>query len=849
MWSLTAIIGVAVGGAAALLIVGVVLAVKIDRRWHRIPMHKHELSSPVLHRVQLSATENNYAHIQPPLPHVQRHGRPARIPAIWNSVPSEESIPEPAPEQIPNTDPMPPAAKRRKCVRSSLNLHSFKATRTRQPKTRCDHSKIGSEQSLSAITESSDSTIPPNIPPTIVELPADPSPRQVSKPPSPPPPALHVPKLRTRSASQELPVTDRPPLARSVSATSTTIAPAEPLPPLPAFDRSLSVRQTALRASNTSIDTTSSSVLGAVLTSPSREVVMPSSEIHSFDFGFEAPRYSARIGVPPGKQTMQGFHCGKPVTSITPMFEYHEREVESPQATIRTVTPIDNWSDLATTRTRHSVQDYGMLLGKRNFTTEMSSPQLTRRPNSVASSNPYQWDKKPDFSFNRLSAGSNDSRKGHRRQNCVRISNIPIAEKRNSRVEQMPEVEEEPTDEIRIPGLTLVETNRPVLRARASLVEVQPSPSRPQRPILNPTRSRRGNTLLALQQDSDVFITAPQTPQSTRNSLRDWPLSPTTINKLAPPSPQQHHESPILPSPITVQTSFPRKSMVKGPRQYPSTRTESPSPLPTQVRKVSADDLRKSITTLRSMNSEMHFGNVNKTYTSLGTHTSRDISRSNTTNSFIQHPQPTLPGLGISGVKQWPERRYGSSFHLQPQPINTSTSTNINPTLPGSTSRMSMGGTSIWEDMSVRGDSPEPELPDIPPQHALPTALIDITARTRQTPSHNPSPRDSLMMSSMRTPKIAIVDAGQWDPEDNENYTPIVNTFSPTVASGYSPAKGPWMPPQSKMSADRRRDGMLHTPQGKGLGLNLRTDGSASGRMMGTPGGNSLYDGDGFLKE
>jgi hypothetical protein len=855
MWSLTAIIGVAVGGVAALLIVSVVLAVKIDRRRHRIQMHKHELSSSVLRRVQLPATENNYAYIQPPLPHVQRHDRPAKIPAIWNSVLSEESIPEFAPEQVPNTNPMPPAAKRWKGVRSSLNLHSFRATRTRQPKARGSNSNVSTEQSLTAFTESSDSAISPNIPPTLVELPAEPLPRQASKPSSPPPPALHIPKLRTRSASQELPMTERPPLARLVSATSTTVAPAEPLPLLPAFNCSLLVRQNALRASNTSIDTTDSLVLGAVLTSPARDVVMPSSEIHSFDFGFEAPLYPARLGVPPEKQTMQGFHSGKAVTSITPMFEYHESEAESLQATIRTITPIDDGSDLATNRTRHSVQDYGSILGKRNFSTEMSSPQLTGRPTSVGSCSPYQRDRKPDFSFDRVTAGSNDSRKGHRCQNCVRISSIPIAEKRNSRVEQIPEVEEEPTNEIKIPALTLFESNRPVLRARASLVDVQTSPSPPQRPILNPIRPRRGNTLLALQQDSDAFITASQTPQSARTSLRDWPLSTTAINKLAPPSLQQQHKSPILPSPIPLQTAFPRKSMAKGQRQYSSTRSESPIPLPAQVRKVSADDLRKSITRLRSMDSEILFGNVDKNYTSLGTHASRDMSRSNTTNSFLLHPQPIVTGLGISGVKKWPERRYGSSFHLQPQPIkNASTSMNMRPnlstntTLPGSASRMSIAGTLIWEDMYVGGDSPEPEFPDIPPQHVLPTALVDITTRTRRTPSHTPSTRDSLTMISMRTPTIAISDAGgQWDHEDSENFTLSVDQFTPVAAGGYSPAKGPWTPRRSKVSGDRRRDELLHTPQGKRLGLNLGMD--ADGMLMRTPGENSLYDGDGFLKE
>jgi hypothetical protein len=112
---------------------------------------------------------------------------------------------------------------------------------------------------------------------------------------------------------------------------------------------------------------------------------------------------------------------------------------------------------------------------------------------------------------------------------------------------------------------------------------------------------------------------------------------------------------------------------------------------------------------------------------------------------------------------------------------------------------MSLGGASIWEDASARGDSPEPEMPLAPPAVRI---LED---------------RSDLQATSTR---IVIPEP---DPEAYEN-----------------------MPVVGKTWRERERDAYglgekLSTPRAKGLEV------VAGNRMLGTRG--SLYDRDGFLKD
>ena len=794
-------------------------------------MQQHGVSRRLsIHRPNLSVNEQNYAHVPPPDAHVRRSGRPARLPATWNTIPSEESVvPIPPPEQLVNEDPMPPKAKRRKGIRSSIQGYSFNVPRTRRQKKMQKAISLNQmpQSPLSAITEFTDSA---SETPVIAELPTELTPRATPDRAPRSPPQLRIAKTRAaKTASQEIATIDmneRPAFARSVSMTSTLTAPAEPLPPLPAFDIYKSQRHNEpWRTSINSLDTVGSSVLGTVFSSPSRvgtELTVPSANLdgmQTFDFGFEDSK-SARVGVPPGRQTMQGFCSGKTgITSIRPSVEYNTGRAVSlesaPYSRLRTIDDtfriIDarNWNfntqSQSARQARHSLQDYGCILGKRNYLDEsVGSPWLMpRRPASVASGNPYQWDLKPAFSTQRHSAGSSEAKRGHKRQNCVRIANLPFSEPRNSRVEQMPELQEEQTEassstQVKIPGLTLLEAGQPVLRARASLVDVKGSPSPlHNRPVLVPTKPkqslyyRTSNSSAGLSRpDSDVFSTGqpdPRTPETLRHSTRHWPLSPTSPNNIklnsagSPASMHVQYDSPTLPSPINAANVWPRKSRIMGPRNPPpsgfSPRTGSPSPVGSKVtqKRVAPDDLRKSIMALRSMNSEGRLLDApsSRNYRAIGEERedSKYFSVSPTMNSLSgdTHPYPR-------------ERRYGSVAFGARSKMS----------IAMSPSGISLGGTSIWEDASVRGDSPEPELPTI-----LSPVLV-LEDGDQQPP---------------QTPKIVIPYP---DPEAYENMG-------------------------TRTYGEKTAESRFTSPQGKGLGLRI------GNTMLGTPG--SLYDRDGFLKE
>ena len=797
MWSVTVIAVVAVTGAVGLLVVAVPLAVSIERRRHRKLMQQHGLSGRLsIHRPNLSVNENNYAHVPRPTTHVRRSGGHARLSNTWTTVPSEESI-EPVLEDIPVDEPLPPTAKWRKGIPSSLYGPAFHLPKTRRQKKIQKAIAMNQmpQSPLSAITEFTDSA--PDTP--ITELPTEMTPRGTPDR-APKSPQLHVARTRAKTLSQDIP--DKS-FARSVSMTSTATAPVEDLPPLPTgFDTYKGQRPDfPRRISAASVETVASSVL--LFSSPSKGTDIARSSandgMQTFDFGFKEK--SARLGVPPGRQAMQGFCSGKTgIISVRPSVDYHNGRAISLETAshnhlkatdyLRTID-ASSWDLQGRSHTRHSMQDCGSVLGKRDYLNQSvsaSSRIMPRRPASVATGNPYQWDLKAAFSASRLSAGSLDTKKGHRRQNCVRISNLPIMDKMNSRVGQMPELQEEQSDpgQIQIPGLTLLEAGRPVLRARASLVDVTGSPSPLQnRPVLIPTGARRpssyrtsSSSLALARPDSDVFSTGqpePRTPDISRP--RQWPLSPTPPSniKLNSPSPSNmQYESPTLPPPINAANIFPRRSRLMGPRNPPTAfhpRTGSPSPIGNKaVPKRAPDELRKSIMALRSMNSEGRLLDLppNRNYSAIGEEDD-DLSQS-----------PTLNSLNSNYPR---ERRYGS------QAFGARSKSGITRAPSG----MSLGGTSIWEDVSVRGDSPEPDLPPMPSPIIV---LENVDKRSRQQLPQTPK--------SVQLPFP--------DPEAYENISPMA-----------------W--------GNKQR---YQSPQGRGLGLKM---GNA---LMGTPG--SLYDGDGFLK-
>lgn len=767
MCSVSAIIGVAVGSGTVLLIAAVVLAVKIERRRHAGSMHLQEAASPSHQQVNLSASENDYAHTSRPLPLVRRNGRAASITAIWNTVPSGEWIqPQPEPGQTVNDDSMPSKAQRREAVPSSLNLQSLKALSSRQQARKCI--TVQENPPLPAITRSTDFIYPSNF----VELPTINTPRQTPEnSPNQPPSCVQIQKRQ--SGPRELPLTDKTSLTRRVCGISALLAPIQPLTPLPTFHTYLPEHfDSSSRTSKLSLARTNNFALGKMPTFPMRRGIgatIPSAEIQSFDFGFDAPPSSARIGIPPGRPTMQGLCSGiTGISSITPSFDYGKAfSLEAAQASatadVFMSTGTIDWNVQSTNRSRHSPQNYGSSSDKRNFSSDMSS-QLLRRPASVASSNLYQWAQKPAFALNRFSLRSNESRKEHEPRHSVRISNISITYKPNSKVEQMPEVEKEQlestADEVKIPGMAPLEASKLVLQSRASRVEVQHSPSPLQDPCPSSPLSRHGNIFMGLHQESDVLVTAPQTPPSARNTMPNWPLSPQYASP-APPG-----------SPSSVESKH-------------------------QSSKASLDDIRKVIMTMRDIDLETDLLDTVGRSSMTADEEDINISRSNTASSFTLQ----IPDRPTTRAKQsYPAaRRYGSSdFHLHPHTSGCITL---------SASHLSIGGCSIWEDMSVRGDSPEPELPELPP-----------SPRADITPRQNCSPRGSQPLA----PKIGM---REYDPEASENHL-----FTSSVNGWIQ--RGPDTKP---------RNGILQMPQGKGLGLRVGE------RMLGLPG--SLYDGDGFLEE
>ena len=607
---------------------------------------------------------------------------------------------------------------------------------------------------------------------------------------------------------------------------SSTISnvPHEPLPPLPAFEAHKYSRDSRRKISTTSLDTIGSSVLGTVMSSPSHAEIdktVPHSDLSSgmqnFDFGFSERRSTARFGLSPARYTVQ-HSINSGITSVRPSVEWHTKRNTGTTSTLQSEDSLQTidaskWDSrlqvdqlrYSKQLKRHSIQDYSSVLGKRGQlegdAMHMEDPfvqDVPPRPASVASSNPFRCNDRPPFSADHHSASSADSaRKRHRRQNCVRIKVLPGPDTRSARVEEMPQVEEEQAETTSgltpsIPELSLLEASRPVLHARASLVDVKGSPSPlHNKPILLPTRSRHHTYYRTSESstgyprpDSDAFSNASSdTPDIDVTPAPPWPLSPTSLTdirlNLTPVSPNaSQRSSPTLPSPINFAMSSTRKSLVKGPRSPPqsgrSSRHASPSPGSGRYSKPAGAELRKSVMLLRSMNSEGRLLDQNgRTYRSIG-------------------EEPAMPSFGNLNGALFPlEKRLSSTNNLG------KTRSRIG--LTTSASAMSTGAISIWDDASVRADSPEPEIPVPKP--------LDIH---QHPPQPQPQPQTP-------TPRLSVPYPGPAEGYENEN-TPI----------NYGKRWG-------------NRDRFI-SPQGnRGLGMRL---GNA---ILGTPG--SLYDRDGFLKD
>jgi hypothetical protein len=459
------------------------------------------------------------------------------------------------------------------------------------------------------------------------------------------------------------------------------------------------------------------------------------------------------------------------------------------------------------------------------------------RPASIASESPFHWDRASLQTGlpSSLKQSPASQRKGHKRQNCVRISNLPAVDnRRGSKLPQMAEEEEDwletaTSNKTLIPGLTLLERQEQAYDGDPRSKEVDVSPFR-SRPVLNPTTQKRpqysrafsSESTISRQRESDVFSNsrydpnAPNIFSETSTPQRQWPLSPTPQYRARPqPTPPAlkaiqgpyDPDSPTLPSPAVSSASlFARKLPfgsrtpgIQGPRELPrcshTSRAASPSPVAGRST-AKREDLRRSVITLRRMNSDAKDKTrMSQIYRNIG----EEDSSSSTNENRMGEEKPrtqsaasvTSIGMALKGPSTTNINLQVPDAHLSIPPSASIALMSGNLRFSKSRSRiapspsiMSTGATSIWEDASVRGDSPEPELP-IPSKIPLSQA-VDVDAY--------------------------------------ENFIGQIQ--------------------DKRSQKDRDRESRLTSPQGKGLGL---TGVQFNGKAWGTPG--SLYDREGFLKE
>jgi hypothetical protein len=949
--SIAATWGVASVTAAITFTIGAVIVVVLVRHRHRQLMPSPSGLTRGLstyHRTHLSADGSNYAHIPLPRTRLRRstHLPYGVVSEGWTDLPSQDSIGLPPmaviAEQL-HTDPELAQPKRRRSLRATFSPHSFYVPKTRRQKKidRAIPLNAVRRSPLSAITELSD----PNtrdVSPAIgaVELPTEITPTttpprhgdmaKASRPMSTQW-LLRSDKRKSQDVMETATVfaidrnsalmrmnstghivdPSRVSLGqRSISMASTTsVAPDDPLPPLPtiATSRYPQRNNSRVRSSLASTNTIGSSVLDTVVFSPLHHGT------DQTDFTAESPRVApsppllqehesrpeswgptaVTMGTPPGTMMSHGLRngaagigsfrasIGNPLSrmaSISQVPGVMQNDTINGLAD-SDLTKIDasTWDPGLSAHgnsfrkslspslpapvagyglphqhrrptVRHSMYEQHPGIGKISWNPAVSQDDSgyevspVRRPShprpaSVGPSDPFQCDQRklpipPSLNFNR-SPGS--QHRGHKRQNCVRISILPAVDvsRKAEKLPQMAEEDEQPETPTKrnnnIPRLHLIEQDDENLGYQPA-PQVGPASQSPfrNRPVLYPTsRTRRATYSRASTRestgsprpDSDVFNTSPYDPKTlgifgSISPDRHWPLSPTPLNdiklnetpsaalkKLSEP---YDPESPVLPSPTLLSaTLFPRKYTLHGPRSLPSaahsgwsSRTTSPSPLQRMGRnanatttantKRSGDDLRRSVMMLRRTNPDLNSTSrdrVSKIYRNIANEYAGNLSNVNS-----RSPSP-MNGNEIDNLAPLPlmtEKRLACLGTLAVRGGGAMRRSHSRLTIGHSISMTSTTGASIWEDASVRGDSSEPEQP----------VLEDY---------------------DNETPKATATATVGVDFEAYENFV-------------------------GQDQKDRARESKLTSPQGKGLGLM-----GLGSKNWGTPA--SLYDIDGFLKE
>ncbi|KIW57819.1 hypothetical protein PV05_02377 [Exophiala xenobiotica] len=617
------------------------------------------------------------------------------------------------------------------------------------------------------------------------------------------------------------------PLVRTVSASSTaSSAPEEPLPPLQTTDvySHTRIQDSRPRASHASLDTVGSSVLGTSMNSTNDAA---KSTVTSFDVqggftGFELDlrrKPSApRLQLEPGRPVHRGHHTSKPsLRSIHPTFDMnrstpersHTKPLSQPVPTIivreepfKTIDASQWESQLglgvekprAGSANRHSmIEPFRLSQWRAASDPLMANVGIgdanvvgldLQRPASVATANPLQWDLQGEFSKIRRSISPlNGPRRGHKRQNCVRITNLPALTPIPKRFGQLPELQEEQQP---MPQSDKVHqqsrTKQPKIRVRPIKIEVDSSPTPTPRPspftncpILTPTITRpprkqyiqppRSIAPDRPRPDSDVFNSNTGLLTAFASTSRPWPLSPRLESHMpftsTPPSvdcndDQPPFQSPILPSPaLKVSALYPRKSLVKGPR-HPRTAnqkvrgTTCSSPLQNKqgcTFRVSKDhvaatataepgevDLRKSVMLMRSLNSDNRLANYSSSKTHMVIGALGEEDNGLRTPSYASTPMTTSPVLDRDRA---PDPR--TTLHpTRPKMVAPTPTLSVYPPHPRQLSASpsavsSTGAGSVWEDDSVRGESPEPTPePQFPPLALRPRPNISLDSRAHQ---------------------------------------------------------------------------------------------------------------------
>ncbi|EXJ60842.1 hypothetical protein A1O7_04995 [Cladophialophora yegresii CBS 114405] len=613
-----------------------------------------------------------------------------------------------------------------------------------------------------------------------------------------------------------------PGIPYSTSAISTaSMAPDDPLPPLPAIDAFKRPKNHDLRrASNVSLETIGSSVLGPSMSSPAdnREAghsyLARNRRPPTFDLALKRDCATPELQAPPVKKTIHGLVTGASIRSLHPTVVTDEASRARDPMDVPRLPPVvvreeslktidaSNWTlpPLKVNKIRaqsgqpkrHSMIEPSRLAQWRTVSDPATGlvpeddvfaiGEALRRPNSVATGNPLDWNRQTGSLSKRHSLTSltcsDGPKRGHKRQNCIRIMNLPVPEKKSS-VQRLPELREElpvnSTGATPKGGPFEVNQPRPIFRPGSPThmdLKSSPTPSPfKNAPILTPTpRPARKQYIQppassasglrrpsgTARPDSEVFNSNHMdVPMSSpyNNTPRHWPLSRSMqldVNDTPPsarPSEPPPFESPILPSPAWNSSSlYPRKSLVKGPRSprnSAQTSTSSTSPLQNKqghrnrVAKNTVSNgqtgltLGKTVIMLRSINSEARL--LEQRSSNAGDEKSPEITAppSPPLNKRVMGLRNSSCAPSISSTPPSPpppQERHQVVLSRGPSPLAYASSLQPNelargtkPTLclPRShlsvspstrvTSMMSTGGASIWEDASVRAESPDPE--------------------------------------------------------------------------------------------------------------------------------------------